>query len=229
MGHGVAADALANDLAVVPEHAPVIALMRHSLRERPEDDAPGFAAPLTAAGVALALDAGGRLERRPGPLLASPAPRCVATAAAIAEGAGAAGEVATLDLLAEPRAFALDRERAGPYFLREGARGWVQGVLREAEVAGAREPVAGTARILDALRGHAPRAGGLTIAVTHDTVLAVVLHVLAGRRARSEALWPRMLEAALLWWDDDGVHWRWRESGGHWHPRGAFAGGGGLC
>ena len=216
--HGVPADALAQALLGVPDRAGVIVLMRHSLRERPDDDAPGFAAPLTAAGVELARAAGAQLHRQPTRLVSSPAPRCIATARALALGADADDDprVEELPLLAEPRAFAADLDVAGPFFLQNGARGWVQGVLADPARVGARDPVAGTLRILDALRPHAPDAGGLSVAVTHDTVLAIVLHVLAERRDREEGLWPRMLEALLLWWEADGVHWRWRERGGAW-------------
>lgn len=222
--HGVPADALARALADVPAHAGVLAVMRHSLRERPEEDAPGLAAPLTPAGVELARAAGALLARRPTRLVSSPAPRCVATAAALAEGARGSGstvtpEVELLPMLAEPRAFTEDIETAGPFFLRHGGRGWVQGVLTEAPRVGARDPLMGTQRILSGLRAHAPGIGGLAVAVTHDTVLAVVLHVLAQRSVRDEALWPRMLEALLLWWEGDDLHWRWRAQGGRWSGR----------
>jgi len=226
--HGVEADVLAAGIAAFPGDARVITLLRHSLREDPDNDAPGHAAPLTPAGVSLALRSGRVLPRPVERLLSSPAPRCTDTARALASGAGVELEVEIEPRLAEPRAFALDMERAVPVFRTGGARGWVGAVLRDPVAAGARDASEGTARILGALTRIRPGPGGVSLAVTHDTVLAIVVHVLAGAEGVEEGPWPRMREALSLAKTPDGWAWRGRDRAGQW-PAPAIAPSDPLC
>ena len=214
--YGVRDDVLSLGVEAFAADASVICLLRHSLRDDPDNDAPGHDAPLTPAGVSLALRSGRLLSRPVERLLSSPAPRCRDTADALAIGAGVALSVEVERCLAEPNAFAVDMERAVPAFRSGGAKGWVGAVLADPVSSGARSPIDGTERILDAVARICPSPGGVSLAITHDTVLAVVVHVLAGVSDVQEQLWPRMLEALCLAPTDEGWAWRWRALDGHW-------------
>lgn len=222
--YGVCDDALSRCIDAFAADAPVIGLLRHSLREDPDNDAPGHGAPLTPAGVSLAQRSGRILSRPVERLLSSPAPRCRDTARALCAGAGVALPIEVEPRLAEPNAFAVDMERAVPAFRTGGAKGWVGAVLTDPVGAGARPPIEGTARILEALAAMQPCPGGLSLATTHDTVLAVVVHVLAGASGVQESLWPRMMEALCLAPMDGGWAWRWRDLEGHWSAAASASG-----
>lgn len=210
-----------DDFARVLDAAPAtgaLLIMRHSLREDPHDDAPGFHAPLTAAGIVLAEACGRRIQRGIGQVRSSPAPRCIDTALAIGRGAGATLEIEPDEGLREPGAFAVEPGLAGPYFLEHGARGYVHGLLQPGGVPGALGAEEGCRRLLARLEPL--WAGtGLHLAVTHDTVLGALVHVLARAEAIDEALWPRMMEPLALWRRQDGaLGFAWRGRVGHRDP-----------
>ena len=117
-----------------------------------------------------------------------------------------------------------------PAFRSGGAKGWVGAVLADPDSCGARSPIDGTERILDAVARIRPSPGGVSLAITHDTVLAVVVHVLAGASDVQEHLWPRMMEALCLAPTDEGWAWRWRALDGHWSaPAASIAPSNPLC
>ena len=88
--YGVRDDVLSRGIEAFAGDASVICLLRHSLRDDPDNDAPAHGAPLTPAGVSLALRSGRLLSRPIERLLSSPAPRCRDTPEARAVGAGVA-------------------------------------------------------------------------------------------------------------------------------------------
>ena len=95
-----------------PDDRAVVVLLRHSVRDHlPEGDA-GYVLPITDIGRQLALELGGLLRGRLRTLHASPLVRCVQTAQALAEGAGADVSVIPNQLLGDPGVFVLDGRRA---------------------------------------------------------------------------------------------------------------------
>lgn len=193
----------------LPDDRGVVLLTRHSVREQPANGFAGYDVPLTPEGVVLARAWGAALNRPLHQVLSSPVGRCLATATAMLEGAAADLPVATHSLLVEPGSFVHDLRAIGRLFRDLGPlefanrhlAGGLEGVL---------PPVAGTARIMALARTQAGPAGTLSLLVTHDTVLAAVIHTLRGVESISGDDWPWMMEGAFLWFADDRVHWLWR-------------------
>lgn len=200
--------ALLASLDSLPDHVPVALLTRHSIRE----ESGGFATydvPLTPEGVALAKAWGERLCRPITGLFSSPVGRCVATAEAIAEGAGISLMVQTSTTLVEPGSYVQDIAMVGGLFFKLGPLGFANKHLRN-EVRGALSPQDGALQLLNYLRQHQGEPGSLAVHVTHDTILAAFIYFLRGESQLEKDHWPWMMEGAFLWFDDDGIHWLWR-------------------
>lgn len=183
---------LLNDLKAIPRDRPVALLMRHSARFPITDPVKMFEVPLTEAGVQMAEELGELLgDVFPcGRLIASPVGRCLATADAIARGAGwplqAEADERISHPAIEPAWDALNR-------------GEINGILPA--------PVRAA---LSLLLGDFPQtSSALDIMVTHDTVVGT----LAGCLLKSPVTgphWPGFLEGIFLWRTADGVHILWR-------------------
>lgn len=214
-------------------HHPLVLLTRHSIRE--EVAGHGFASyalPLTPHGRQLAQAWGRHLleysGRRIHSCVSSPIQRCVDTASLMlagqAELLGAPlselPQIAEQALLVEPGSFVHDVQQAGPVFLQQGSLGFINGFLRE-EISGMKRPQHGVRDILQLLHGQAyadaasSSERGIHLAVSHDTILAALLAVMARQRAITWADWPAMMEGVWLWFDHADfmqatLYWLWR-------------------
>lgn len=206
--------ALIPSLNQVPRTVPVALLTRHSIREQPKNRFAGYDVPLTEEGIALAKEWGRNLDRPVSALFSSPVGRCIATAEAMAEGAGVTLPVATHGSLVEPGSYVKDLPVAGPYFMKLGPLAFAQKHLRN-EVRGVLSPEEGAQQLLLHLKQGLQQAGTLSIHVTHDTILASFIYYLRRESGISEAHWPWMMEGAFLWFDEDLVYWLWRGEAGH--------------
>jgi len=191
-----------------------ILLLRHSLREQPENLSPSFEVPLTRAGTLLAKQVGQCFRDKPIQALSSTSPRCIATATAVLEGAVQSSAIATLPILKEPGCYALPIKESGLAFRELGPLGFVNGVL-SGDVSGSLPAQERTMFMLGQLQG-AQGVGGITLAVTHDTILATVVAVLQGKQELIEGEWPAMMEGVLLQSHEKGFKWWWREGAGNW-------------
>lgn len=200
--------ALLPSLDLLPDHAPVTLLTRHSIREETDRFA-SYDVPLTPDGVRLAKAWGECLSRPIAGFYSSPVGRCVATAEAMAEGAGAALSVSTQRFLVEPGSYVQDLAKVGGLFLKLGPIAFANKHLRN-EVRGVLSPQEGARQLLDYLRNHQGDAGSLAVHVTHDTILAAFIYHLRGEHQLEQDHWPWMMEGAFLWFDDACVHWLWR-------------------
>lgn len=200
--------ALIPSLSDLPDHLPVALLTRHSIRE----ESHGFATyevPLTPEGVELAQAWGKHLPRPLSRLYSSPVGRCVATAEAIALGAGVQLEVASCPTLVEPGSYVQDIKQVGGLFFKLGPLGFANKHLRN-EVRGVLSPQQGALQMLQHLRDGVGEPGTLSVHVTHDTILAAFIYFLRGQRELDQSHWPWMMEGAFLWFEDDVAHWLWR-------------------
>jgi len=123
-------------------------------------------------------------------------------------------------LLVEPGGFVHDVRQAGPLFMQYGSLGFINAFLRE-EIPGMKVPQHGVRDILQLLHQQSVAATAdaasdtLHLAVSHDTILAALLAVMAQQRAITWADWPDMMEGIWLWFDGDvflnaTLHWLWR-------------------
>lgn len=202
---------LAPAMALLPTDRPLALLTRHSVRESAPNGIATYDLPLTPEGVRLAEEWGGQLPWPLHGLHSSPVGRCVATAVALARGAGRAElEIRTSPHLVEPGCYVHSLGQVGPLFLQLGPLAFANRHLRE-PLPGILTPEQGGARLLRHLQEQMGPPGTLSVHVTHDTILAAFIYHLLGRVSLVEADWPWMLEGAWLWFeDDDTVRWVWR-------------------
>ena len=104
-------------LMQIPQDRPVILFTRHSLRElAPNNGIPSYDLPLTAEGVVLAEQWGGRLNRPIKAFYSSPVGRCVHTAQAMARGAGIQLPIIETSVLVEPGCFVHSIRHVGAFY-----------------------------------------------------------------------------------------------------------------
>jgi hypothetical protein len=182
---------LLNDLERTPADRPVALLMRHAARFPIPDQARSLEITLTEEGVRTAEELGAILGKRMpgGRLLAPQVDRCLATANAIARGAGWQNNAQPDDRLSH--AFILPA--------------WEMVAAGEESK---RLPV--QARIvlelmLESLRGK-PR---LDVMATHDSLVAVMANMLLRAPVLREH-WPGYLEGLFAWQDNGQAVILWR-------------------
>lgn len=185
----------------------LILFTRHSLRER--SNGQGFASydlPLTPQGRVLAKSWGRWLaEYLPYSMdthsIASPIWRCVDTAKLMQEGAGVRQPIAHEPLLVEPGSLVTDAEQANEEFKRIGALNFINTFLQDTS-SSTKPAKQGGLDLLSLLYQSQPEPGHLSLAVSHDTLLAAFLGVMRQHNEITWDDWPKMMEGMFLWFDD---------------------------
>lgn len=199
-------------LMQIPQDRPVILFTRHSLRElAPNNGIPTYDLPLTAEGVALAEQWGGRLNRPIKALYSSPVERCVHTAQAMARGAGIQIPIVESTLLVEPGCFVQSIRHAGLLFLQMGPFAFTNHHFKNT-IKGVLSPKEGAAKLIQHFY-HSQQAlgqGDLIVHVSHDTILATFIYHLLQQQGVEEHDWPWMMEGAWLWFDNSSLYYLWR-------------------
>ncbi len=170
----------------------LILFTRHSLRER--SNGQGFASydlPLTPKGRVLAKSWGRWLaEYLPYSMdthsIASPIWRCVDTAKLMQEGAGVRQPIAHEPLLVEPGSLVTD---------------FINTFLQDTS-SSTKPAKQGALDLLSLLYQSQPEPGHLSLAVSHDTLLAAFLGVMRQHKEITWDDWPKMMEGMFLWFDD---------------------------
>lgn len=206
---------------------PVTLLTRHSIREIVAGQGlAGYDLQLTNQGKDLAQEWGSYLtlntDRHIQQCISSPIKRCVDTADLMIQGAGDSVEIQKLSdiqiieqgLLVEPGSFVMDIDQAGPYFRQQGALGFINSFVNH-NLPGMKHPTRGVMDILKLLYLHQPATDGLSLAVSHDTILSAILTVIAGKTHVTQEDWPEMMEGVFLWFEGNDfyastLHWIWR-------------------
>ncbi len=211
-------------LALLPAlEQPLILLTRHSIRERASGlGLAGYDLPLTPIGRELARVWGGFLteqtQRVVTACVSSPIQRCVDTAELMLihqREQHPIPEIVQTTLLVEPGSFVVDIRQAGPLFRQHGPLNFINAFLDD-QLPGMKIPHQGVLDILKLLFHHQPTtAQSLLLAVSHDTILAALLAVMAGHRQITWADWPEMMEGVFLWFEGAVfeqalLHWVWR-------------------
>lgn len=211
-------------LALLPAlEQPLILLTRHSIRERASGlGLAGYDLPLTPMGRELARVWGNFLtqqtQRVVTACVSSPIQRCVDTAELMLihqREQHPIPEIVQTTLLVEPGSFVVDIRQAGPLFRQHGPLNFINAFLDD-QLPGTKIPHQGVLDILKLLFNHQPStAQSLLLAVSHDTILAALLAVMAGHRQITWADWPEMMEGVFLWFEGAVfeqalLHWVWR-------------------
>ena len=209
-------------------HTPVTLFTRHSIREMVSGQGlAGYDLQLTPQGRDLALAWGGHLIAQTGRIIqhciSSPIQRCVDTAALMIQGADSISlqsnthhiEIVQQGLLVEPGSFVLDIKQAGPYFREQGALGFINSFVNNA-LPGMKHPIRGVVDVLELIYNtHPQQHNGLSLAVSHDTIISAIIAVISGRNVITQEDWPQMMEGLFVWFDgdeflDSKLKWIWR-------------------
>ena len=207
---------------------PVTLFTRHSIREIIVGQGlAGYNLQLTEQGRDLAEAWGGYLvgntDRVIQHCISSPIQRCVDTAALMIRGADGITiepnthhiEIIEQGLLVEPGSFVLDIKQAGPYFQKQGALGFINSFVNNA-LPGMKHPIHGVVDVLELIYNtHPTNQYGLSLAVSHDTILAAIIALISGRNEVTQADWPDMMEGLFVWFEGDEfleskLKWIWR-------------------
>lgn len=207
---------------------PVTLFTRHSIREIVSGQGlAGYDLQLTTQGRDLAQAWGSYLidhtDRVIQHCISSPIQRCVDTAALMIQGADGISpennthhiEIVEKGLLVEPGSFVLDIKQAAPYFRKQGALGFINSFVNNA-LPGMKHPITGVVDVLELIYETQPQnKNGLSLAVSHDTILAAIIAVISGRHHIEQEDWPEMMEGLFAWFDGDSfidshLKWIWR-------------------
>lgn len=207
---------------------PITLFTRHSIREIVAGQGlAGYHLQLTPQGRELAQAWGSYLientDRSIQHCISSPIQRCVDTAALMIQGADSNTlaqnthhiEIVEQGLLVEPGSFVLDIKQAGPYFRQQGALGFINSFVNNA-LPGMKHPISGVVDVLELIyNAHPQDHFGLTLAVSHDTILAAIIAVISGHKRISQEDWPKMMEGVFVWFEGDQfleskLKWVWR-------------------
>lgn len=207
---------------------PVTLFTRHSLRELVNGQGlASYDLQLTEQGRELAYAWGQYLiqntDRAIQHCISSPIQRCVDTAALMIEGADRTHKVVnthTIEiveqrLLVEPGSFVLDIQQAAPYFRKQGALGFINSFVNNA-LPGMKHPITGVFDVLELLyHTHPTQHNGLSLAVSHDTILAAIVAVISGNKQIEQSDWPEMMEGLFVWFEGEDfvnskLKWIWR-------------------
>ena len=208
-------------LKIAPEQADISLILRHAQRDVFQVGALGTEVPLTASGVSSAEKLGEMLPAsRTVNAVSSPVPRCVQTAEAILRGAGRDGNLVLDHRLGDPGPFVVDPEACGRLFLELPVSEVVRRQLSDAQPpTGMRPTSEGVDILLGLATEHLDWQGRLSIYVTHDAILAVLVAHLY-RLPVQEAGWPGYLDGLLLWRSAERLYFTWRGLHEASHPIG---------
>ncbi|WP_343594784.1 phosphoglycerate mutase family protein [Acinetobacter sp.] len=214
---------------LLPDHkTPVTLFTRHSIREIVSGQGlAGYDLQLTNEGKDLAEAWGKYLiqntDRVIQHCISSPIQRCVDTAALMIQGADQITmrqnthhiEIVEQGLLVEPGSFVLDIQQVAPYFKKQGALGFINSFVNNA-LPGMKHPITGVVDVLELIYNTHPRhARGLSLAVSHDTIIAAMLAVIRNQNQLNRSDWPQMMEGVFVWFEGDCfaesvLKWIWR-------------------
>ena len=212
---------------------PVTLFTRHSIREIVNGQGlAGYDLQLTTQGRDLAQAWGSYLidntDRMIQHCISSPIQRCIDTAALMIQGADDITpepnthpiEIIEKGLLVEPGSFVLDIKQAAPFFRQQGALGFINSFVNNA-LPGMKHPINGVVDVLELIYDTHPTINnGLSLAVSHDTILAAIVAVISKRTRIDQSDWPEMMEGLFVWFEGESfenshLKWIWRgELGG---------------
>ena len=209
-------------LALPPADIPVVLFARHSIRELAAHGSVNYQLPLTQEGIDLAKAWGARFQRKVTNFFSSPVQRCVDTAELMAEGMAFKGEVTKHKYLVEPGCYVIEMQKVGHRFLELGPVGFANEHFALG-FPGVLSPEEGAKKLLSHFIENLCPEGGMSIHISHDTILAAFVYCLLQKGLLSDADWPEMMEGIFLWFENANhdpinprletsvyVRWIWR-------------------
>lgn len=198
-------------LKEIPTDKPVVMLLRHSVRPPLPPEGENFSVPLTEEGVRLARELGQRLCGRLRSLRTSPFVRCMETARALLDGAGADLPIAPDKLLGEPGIFIVDRQVALQHWQERGHKGMMAHLAQEDKpLPGMAAPEAAARFLVHHMLSASGTEPGCHVFVTHNSIITVAVARLLGKPLGADA-WPWFLEAAFFWRVGETLHIAYRD------------------
>lgn len=195
----------------LPTDRAVVVLLRHSVRDPLAPGDVGYNIPITDFGYRLAFGLGTRLRGRLVTLHSSPLPRCLQTAQALAEGAGADPAITQDRLLGDPGVYVLDGPRASMNWEKLGHEGVMRHLVTEATaLSGMARPDEAARFLVQAMLGTVTDHPAVHIFVTHDSLVTATAARFLGKPLGLDD-WPKYLEGACFWAEGDGVHAIYRD------------------
>jgi broad specificity phosphatase PhoE len=163
-----------------PTHSKLALLLRHGDREQIPQGEFGNEILLNEKGKQNSLAFGEALREFPiKRILSSPIPRCIQTAELIVEGFGNSIEIVSTKSLGDPGLHTADEKVAGEFYLAHGFHEILRRFMRN-------EPVPGVpdlkhfSNIMTEFLNQNTKENGLTIFVTHDSLIAMYHFCLNG-------------------------------------------------
>ena len=194
----------------LPSDSSAVLVMRHSVRYPMVAGQFGTQIELTPLGIERAIELGRNWGNRIQKVSSSSSYRCVKTGEQIILGAGLNATTLHNPPLGEPGAFINHSEKAIETMKDYGPIELVNALLQGDSLSGHVDVSEGTRIILQSFFSENPSKGTIRIEVTHDTILAALIYHLLGLTSITEKDWPRMLEGALLWQEEEKICWKWR-------------------
>ncbi len=222
---------------LLPDHdTPIVLFTRHSIRELVNGQGlAGYDLQLTVEGRLLAEAWGEYLtqqtQRQIVNCISSPIQRCLDTATLMIAGADRHFsdnthqiEIFEESLLVEPGSFVVDIDLAVPHFRKKGAVSFIDSFVKNT-LPGMKHPIRGVLDVLELLfHSHLIQAEkntdtkkrALSLAVSHDTILAAFIAVISGHFQVQKKDWPEMMEGVFVWFDNTSsfeaskLNWVWR-------------------
>jgi broad specificity phosphatase PhoE len=203
---------LLRNLENAPVDRPVMVLLRHSVRGPLPIGDVGNHVPLTETGWRIARELGQKWGTRLRTLHSSPVRRCIQTANALKEGAGVDTGITESRLLGGPGVYVLDGEVAWNNWEALGHEAVMRHLVSEDEaLPGMTRPDEAARCLTRHMLAAAGESNGLHVFVTHDSLVTATVARLQGR-PHGPSDWPEFLEGALLWWSEEGLRVRYRDS-----------------
>ena len=217
-------DGVARTLALLdktPADSAAAIVLRHAERETIPPGAFGNDVPLTRRGQDSAHRLGAGLSHRmPATVQTSPLLRCTQTADAIIAGAGWTIDAIPNQLLGNPGAFVTQPDLAGQLILDVGIAAVVGRQLAGGEPPdGMRAAAAGVRLVLGQLAKSLAAPGSVSLFVTHDAVLAVLVGSLYGLTPPGFG-WPDYLDGLVAWPESGRLRFVWHGLDEGSHPSG---------
>lgn len=201
---------LLDSFSILPVGASIAGLIRHAERETIVVGEFGNEVALTKRGEITSQLLVGVLKDRLVEIYSSPVKRCAQTAK-ILEMANELMKVNFSNLLGDPGIFVQNCAKAHTYFLQNQPLHIAQHLLsEEANPDGFCISTKETVNQLVAFLLSKATKKGISLFITHDSILSVVVGVFFGEIAL-EKLWPDYLEAIFFWQDQDNLHVIYRE------------------
>jgi broad specificity phosphatase PhoE len=199
------------DLDLLPPCKPIVGLLRHAERVAIPIGEWGNELGLTSTGEHSCKLFANDLNHRLTQVYSSPLERCTQTAAILAKSAKHS-VVTTSQLLGAPGIFICDEGLVENYFLQYSVADIVKHLLSEdRNPPGFCHSTPTTVFKLINFMLSTAGSSGITLFITHDSILSVVLGYFF-KEISLDMLWPDYLEGLYMWQSDQRLHLAYRDT-----------------